>query len=68
MRTVIARRSHLLVLVGYGLLAVLLTWPTVTHLATHLPGDGGDDPAIAWNLWWVKHALLNLSCQRSACA
>jgi len=60
MRTVIARRSHLFVLVGYGLLAVLLTWPTVAHLATHLPGDGGDDPAIAWNLWWVKHALLNL--------
>ena len=43
---------------AYGLLAVLLTWPTVTHLTTHLPGDGADDPAIAWNLWWVKHSLL----------
>jgi hypothetical protein len=40
-------------------LAALLTWPTVTHLTTHLPGDGGDDPALAWNLWWVKYALLN---------
>src|SRR5512136_157507 len=53
-------RTHLTILLVYGLLAVLLTWPTVTHLATHLPGDGGDDPAIAWNLWWVKHALLTL--------
>jgi hypothetical protein len=51
--------SHLALLVGYLLLALLLTWPTVTHLTTHLPGDGGDDPAIAWNLWWVKYALLN---------
>jgi hypothetical protein len=53
-------RTHLTILLVYGLLAVLLTWPTVTHLATHLPGDGGDDPAIAWNLWWVKYALLTL--------
>ncbi|GAB4530223.1 MAG: interleukin-like EMT inducer domain-containing protein [Anaerolineae bacterium] len=53
-------RTHLIVLLVYTLLAVLLTWPTVTHAATHLPGDGGDDPAIAWNLWWVKYALLDL--------
>ncbi len=51
--------SHLALLAGYLLLALLLTWPTVTRLATHLPGDGGDDPAIVWNLWWVKYALLN---------
>jgi len=44
---------------GYALLALALTWPTAAHLSTHLPGDGGDDPAIAWNLWWVKYALLN---------
>ncbi len=43
----------------YLLLTILLTWPTAAHLSTHLPGDGGDDPAIAWNLWWVKYALLN---------
>jgi hypothetical protein len=53
-------RTHLTILLVYLLLAVLFTWPTITHPATHLPGDGGDDPAIAWNLWWVKHALLTL--------
>ena len=51
------RRVSLLWL-AYFLLAIMLTWPTITNLATHLPGDGGDDPAIAWNLWWVKQALL----------
>ena len=49
----------LLLLLVYFLLAIVLTWPTITHLSTYLPGDGGDDPAIAWNLWWVKYALLN---------
>ncbi|MBE7550202.1 MAG: hypothetical protein HS126_03890 [Anaerolineales bacterium] len=50
---------HILLLLGYFLLAIILTWPTFLHLTTHLPGDGGDDPALAWNLWWVKYALLN---------
>ena len=50
---------HLFLLLVYFLLALILTWPTITQLTTHLPGDGGDDPAIAWNLWWVKYALLN---------
>jgi len=52
-------RRTLILWAVYLLLAIALTWPTVGHLTTHLPGDGGDDPAIAWNLWWVKHALLN---------
>ncbi len=55
-----AWRGHIAVLMLYLALAILLTWPTATHVSTHLPGDGGDDPAIAWNLWWVKHALLTL--------
>lgn len=49
----------LLPITVYLLLAIVLTWPTIRQLTTHLPGDGGDDPAIAWNLWWVKFALLN---------
>lgn len=53
------RRWNWAVWGSYLVLAVLLTWPTILQLSTHLPGDGGDDPAIAWNLWWVKVALLN---------
>ena len=41
-------------------LALLLTWPLPLHLATHAPGDGSDDPAILWNLWWVRYALTVL--------
>ncbi|NIO68904.1 MAG: hypothetical protein GTN71_07680, partial [Anaerolineae bacterium] len=31
------------------------------------PGDGGDDPALAWNLWWVKYALLDLGTNPFHC-
>ena len=41
-------------------LSLLLTWPLPLHLATHAPGDGSDDPAIMWNLWWVHYSLTEL--------
>jgi hypothetical protein len=53
-------RADIYALVAYTLLAILLTYPLVLNFATHVPGDGGDDPALAWNLWWVPHALINL--------
>ncbi len=58
---------HLTVLLTYILLSVLLTLPLVTRFATHVPGDGGDDPALAWNLWWVKHALIDLGTDPFDC-
>ena len=56
---ILLAKDTLIPLAIYFLLAMVLTWPTISHLATYLPGDGGDDPAIAWNVWWVKYALLN---------
>jgi len=51
-------RKHLWVLLAYIALSLVLTWPLAAHFATHVPGDGIDDPSLAWNLWWVKHALV----------
>ncbi len=51
--------SHAYLWLAYLVLAVILTWPTITRFTTHVPGNGSDDPAIAWNLWWVKYALLD---------
>lgn len=56
-RSILTR--NLLLAFTYCLLVISLTWPTISQITTHLPGDGGDDPAIAWNLWWIKYALLN---------
>ena len=46
------------ILVLYGLLTTLMTWPTVLHLTDAIPGDGFDGWQNYWNLWWVKEALL----------
>ncbi len=42
-----------------ALLSLLLTWPLLPHILTHVPGDGIDDPALAWNLWWAKHSWVD---------
>lgn len=47
-------------LLGYFLLTVVMTWPTILHLADGIPGDGFDGWQNYWNLWWVKKALLEL--------
>lgn len=51
-------RIHTGVLVCFTLLALLLTWPLPLHFTTHVPGDGIDDPALAWNLWWIGERLV----------
>lgn len=53
-------RANVLVLIAYLVLAILLTYPLILHFATHVAGDGSDDPALAWNLWWVPYSILNL--------
>lgn len=50
---------HLLAIGVYAATAVILTWPTAAQFATHVPGDGIDNPALAWNLWWIKARLID---------
>ncbi len=52
-------RKYIWVFLAYLFLSLVLTWPMVAQFATHVPGDGIDDPALAWNLWWVKHSLVD---------
>lgn len=55
----ISWRRHLRVLGLYALLSLLLTLPLALHLTTRVLGDGIDDPALTWNLWWIKHSLVD---------
>jgi hypothetical protein len=48
------------VLIVYSVLAVVLTYPLITHFDSHAPGQPIDAPALAWNLWWVKFSIFNL--------
>lgn len=51
-------RGHVAALLLYVLAALLLTWPLARRFATHMPGNGIDDPSLAWNLWWIKVRLV----------
>lgn len=44
-------------LFAYTLLTVIMTWPVVTQLNTHLVGTGDDMWVHYWNGWWVKQVL-----------
>ena len=47
----------------YALLALILTWPLVTRLTTHIPGSEAwafDESTFIWNMWWLKFSVLNL--------
>lgn len=61
------RTYHLWSLLGYALLSLLLTLPLAFRFTTHVPGDGIDDPALAWNLWWIKHSLVDRQINPFAC-
>jgi len=55
-------RRHLLVLSLYSLLALLLTWPLLLHMTTHVPGVpqwAFDESTFVWNIWQFKHALID---------
>lgn len=47
-----------LVGVGFALVAVILTWPTLKHPASTIPQDLYDPLLIAWEIAWGGHALL----------
>ncbi len=54
-----AWRVHLLVLLGYALLAVVVTWPLALHLDSALPGEGTDSWQYLWNFWWFDQAAFH---------
>jgi hypothetical protein len=56
-------RIHGLVLVLYAVLAVVLTWPLLRHLSTHVPGSytwAFDEYTFLWNTWWLRYSLFDL--------
>jgi hypothetical protein len=58
-----ARRSSA-VLALYGLLAIVFTYPLLFNMSTGAPAGEAwtyDGFSMLWNLWWFKHALLDLN-------
>jgi hypothetical protein len=56
-------RAFWLPLSLYALLALLLSWPLFANLGSRMPGTATwafDESTFAWNIWYFKHALLDL--------
>ncbi len=51
---------HVAVLIAYLFATLILTWPLILHLNTHVPGRNVDEYAFLWNIWWFKYALSDL--------
>ncbi len=55
--------THLIILAFYTFLSLLFTWPLVEQINSHIPGEATwafDESTFIWNMWWLKHSLLNL--------
>ena len=50
--------NHGTVLIGYAILSILVTWPTVAHFTTTITSDGVDARHLVWRLWQTQQALL----------
>ncbi len=53
-------RECLLIFAAYLLLALLFTYPLLFQFTSHIPGVGGDAYQFYWNVWWTRHALVDL--------
>jgi hypothetical protein len=59
----------------YAGLALLATWPLLLHIHDHVPGSDFwgsrriyfEAPVNVWNLWWFRHALLDLGQSPFTC-
>ncbi len=55
-------RPHGLVLGLFTLLSLILTWPLLPRIFTHIPGVpqwAFDESTFVWNIWYLKHALVD---------
>ncbi|HTP06608.1 MAG TPA: hypothetical protein VMP08_00040 [Anaerolineae bacterium] len=50
-------RRDLLVLLFFTVLALLMTWPLITHLTTVYAGNNEDLWTFQWDNWWTRYAL-----------
>ena len=50
---------YLAVFGAYGVVTIVMTWPLIRQLNSHLPGPGDDLLVHYWNGWWIKQVLMH---------
>jgi hypothetical protein len=56
-------RASWIILGVFVVLTLILTWPVASFLGSRIPGTATwafDESTFAWNIWYFKHALLDL--------
>jgi hypothetical protein len=53
-------RLGLLPFLGYVACYFILTYPLVLSFSSHYFCDLGDGLQMIWNIWWVRHAMVDL--------
>jgi hypothetical protein len=56
-RREVTARELVALAIGACLVAVVMNWPLVLHLGTHIPQDLGDPLPESWQVAWDGHAL-----------
>jgi hypothetical protein len=53
---------HVAVILGCFVVTIVVTFPLIARLSTHLSGIAAYHDAVcfAWNNWWVRHALVDM--------
>ncbi|MFN8443838.1 MAG: interleukin-like EMT inducer domain-containing protein [Caldilineaceae bacterium] len=60
LRSLLRRQPTILLL--YTVLALLLSWPLIAKITTHVPGVAQwafDESTFLWNIWYLKHSLVD---------
>lgn len=55
-------RRHIPIIGLYTLLTLILTWPLVNQITTHVPGVAQwafDESTFLWNVWYFKHTVVD---------
>src|ERR1700722_13379534 len=52
---------HLVILVGYLVAGIVLTWPRFTYLTSHKLPNTRDAGSYVWGFWWVARQVENFS-------
>lgn len=51
---------HASIVLAYGALTLVMTWPLAARFSRAVLGPPGDNLEYVWKMWWFKHALLDL--------
>lgn len=54
-----AYRTEILIFSCFILLSLILTYPLILKIKSHVYGYSGDPLGLVWYIWWLKYSWLN---------